>query len=196
MTPGDLGRLAAQFFDAVGRKEIEIYNEFSLQHEFGIWLREQNDNPTTKIQFERPASFFGVAKKLTKKEIDLACFISPVDTQLAMEFKFPRSGQVPIQMFKFCQDVAFLEELVLKEKRFPFGCALFTADDPDFYRGTRQQSGTIYSCFRDGVTLRGKIEKSTGKEEPPVVLLREYKIEWRTVQGMSEMRFALIQVTQ
>ncbi len=159
-------------------------------------MREQNDNPTTKIQFERPASFFGVAKKLTKKEIDLACFISPVDTQLAMEFKFPRSGQVPIQMFKFCQDVAFLEELVLKEKRFPFGCALFTADDPDFYRGTRQQSGTIYSCFRDGVTLRGKIEKSTGKEEPPVVLLREYKIEWRTVQGMSEMRFALIQVTQ
>jgi hypothetical protein len=66
----------------------------------------------------------------------------------------------------------------------------------DFYRGTRQQPGTIYSCFRDGATLRGKIEKSTGKEEPPVALLHEYQIEWRTVQGMSEMRFALIQVTQ
>jgi hypothetical protein len=196
MTPGHLGRLVAQFFDAVGRKEIEIYNEFSLQHEFGIWLRDRTVNSTTKIQFERPASYFGAANKLTKKEIDLACFTSSKNTQLAMELKFPRSGQVPIQMFKFCQDVAFLEELVLKEKRFPFGCALFTADDPDFYRGTRQQPGTIYSYFRDGVTLKGKIEKSTGKEEPPVVLVREYKIEWQTVQDMSEMRFALIHIAQ
>ena len=196
MTPADLNRNVEQFFDAVGRREIEIYNEFSLQHEFGLWLRKQTDDSTTKIQFERPASFFGIGKKLTKKEIDLACFVSPANTQLAMEFKFPRAGQVPIQMFKFCQDVAFLEELVLKEKRFPFGCALFAADDPDFYRGTRHQPGTIYACFRDGAPLKGKIEKSTGKEEPPVVLLCEYRVEWQSVRSMSEMLFAVIHVTQ
>ena len=129
MTPSELNQHIRHFFDAVGRSEIEIYNEFSLQHEFGTWLRARIGDPQTRIQFERPARFFGVDRKLSKKEIDLACFTPPAVPLAAMEFKFPRAGQVPIQMFKFCQDVAFLEELVLKEKRFPFGCALFAAVD-------------------------------------------------------------------
>ena len=129
MTPSELNQHIRHFFDAVGRSEIEIYNEFSLQHEFGTWLRARIGDPQTRIQFERPARFFGVDRKLSKKEIDLACFTPPTVPLAAVEFKFPRAGQVPIQMFKFCQDVAFLEELVLKEKRFPFGCALFAAVD-------------------------------------------------------------------
>lgn len=196
MTRGDLGRLVAQFFDAVGRREIDIYNEFSLQHELGIWLRERSHPSELKFQFERPASFFGVHGKLTKKEIDLACFALPLVPVMLMEFKFPRAGQVPIQMFKFCQDVAFVEELVLKEKRFPFGCALIAADDADFYRGSRHQAGTIYSCFRDGVAIKGTISKTTGKEEPPVVLQSEYQIEWQAVQGMSDLKYAVVTVTQ
>lgn len=196
MTPAEVEHLGKSFFSAVGCGEVEIYNEFSLQHEFGVWLRARIGDPTIKIQFERPASFFGIGKRLTKREIDLSCFTTPADTRLAMEFKFPRAGQAPIQMFKFCQDVAFLEELVLKEKRFPFGCALIVADDPDFYRGTRHQPNTIYASYRDGVPLKGRIEKSTGKEEPPVELLREYRIEWRPVQGAREMRYALLQVSQ
>ncbi len=196
MTPGDLGRLVAQFFDAVGRREIDIYNEFSLQHEVGIWLRERSQPSDLKFQFERPASFFGVDGKLTKKEIDLACFALPLVPVMAMEFKFPRAGQVPIQMFKFCQDLAFIEELVLKKKRFPFGCALIAADDADFYRGSRHQAGTIYSCFRDGVAISGTIKKSTGKEEPPVVLLAEYRIDWQAVQGLTDLRFATVMVAQ
>ena len=190
----DLGRHVEEFLGAVGKREIEIYNEFSLQHEFGIWLRQHLGDPTIKIQFERPVSFFGVRNRLTKKEIDLACFTSTSATQAVLEFKFPRAGQVPIQMFKYCQDVAFLEELVLKEKRFPFGYALFVADDSDFYRGNRHQPGTIYACFRGGVPLRGRIEKSTGKEEPPVELVGEYRIEWRSVQGVSDLQYAMIMV--
>jgi hypothetical protein len=196
MTPGDLGRLVAQFFDAVGRREIDIYNEFSLQHEFGIWLRERTHPSELKFQFERPASFFGVDGKLIKKEIDLACFAPPLVPVMVMEFKFPRAGQVPIQMFKFCQDVAFVEELVLKEKRFPFGCALIAADNADFYRGSRHQTGTIYSCFRDGLPIRGTIEKSTGKEEQPVALLGEYRIDWQAVKGLTDLRFAAVTVAQ
>ena len=196
MKPDELRQHIETFFSAVGRREIDIYNEFSLQHEFGIWLREQAHHSDLKIQFERPASFFAVDGKLTKKEIDLACFAPPLVPIMVMEFKFPRAGQVPIQMFKFCQDVAFLEELVLREKRFPLGCALIAADDADFYRGSRHQAGTIYCCFRDGVPIRGMIEKSTGKEEPPVVLLGEYRIEWQAVQGLTDLRFAVVTVAQ
>jgi len=196
MTTDDLHRHIGTFFDAVGRREIDIYNEFSLQHEFGVWLRGRVTNSNWKIQFERTASFFGVDKKLTKKEIDLACFALPMAPITVMEFKFPRAGQVPIQMFKFCQDVAFVEELVLKEKRFPLGCALIVADDADFYRGSRHQAGTIYSSFRDGVPIRGTIEKSTGKEEPPVVLQREYRIAWQEVPDMRDLRYAAVTVAQ
>lgn len=196
MKPDDLDQHITDFFAAVGRGQIDIYNEFSLQHEFGIWLREHAKLPDLRVQFERPVRFFGVDGKLTKKEIDLACFLPPMNPVMIMEFKFPRAGQVPIQMFKFCQDVAFVEELVLKGKRFPFGCALIAADDPDFYRGGRHQAGTIYSCFRDGAPIRGTIEKSTGKEEPPAVLQNEYRIAWQSVSGSLHLKYAAITVTQ
>jgi len=196
MKPDQLRQHIEAFFSAVGRREIDIYNEFSLQHEFGIWLRSHAHHPETKIQFERPVRFFGVDGKLTKKEIDLACFQPPLVPIMVMEFKFPRAGQVPIQMFKFCQDVAFVEELVLKEKRFPLGCALIAADDAHFYRGNRHQAGTIYSCFRDGLPISGTIEKSTGKEEPPVVLKGEYRIEWQAVAGLNDLKYAAITVAQ
>lgn len=196
MTPDELRQHIGTFFGAVGRREIDIYNEFSLQHEFGVWLRDGMKGSDLKIQFERPANFFGIDEKLTKKEIDLACFAPPLVPIMAMEFKFPRAGQVPIQMFKFCQDVAFVEELVLKERRFPFGCALIAADDADFYRGSRHQTGTIYACFRDGVSIKGTIEKSTGKEEPPAVLQGEYQIEWQAVSGLNDLKYAAIMVAQ
>jgi hypothetical protein len=194
MNADELRKQIERFFNAVGRGEIEIYNEFSLQHEFGVWLRAHVGEAQMKIQFERPVSFFGVKTKLTKKEIDLAHFALPLEPMMAMEFKFPRAGQVPIQMFKFCQDVAFIEELVLKEKRFRFGCALIAADDADFYRGSRHKPGTIYSSFRDGVPIHGVIEKSTGAEEPPVNLLGEYRIAWHAAGEASELKYALVMV--
>lgn len=147
-----------------------------------------------KIRFERPTHFFGVKGKLTKKEIGLACFTLPLVPVMVMEFKFPRAGQVPIQMFKFCQDVAFVEELVLKEKRFPFGCALIAADDADFYKGSRHQPGTIYSSFRDGVPIRGTIEKSTGTPEAPVELVGEYRIEWQDSGNSTGLKYAFVVV--
>jgi hypothetical protein len=194
MNIDDLRLHTETFFGAVGRREIDIYNEFSLQHEFGNWLRGRAQELNLKFQFERPASFFGIDRKLTKKEIDLACFSPPLVPVMAMEFKFPRAGQVPIQMYKFCQDVAFIEELVLKEKRFPLGCALIAADDADFYRGSRHQPGTIYASFRDGVPIKGTIEKSTGPAEPPVLLLGEYRIEWQPVPGLPKLQFASVMV--
>ncbi len=194
MSLGELCQHIEQFFRAIARQEIEIYNEFSLQHEFGLFLRTRMEDGKIKIQFERPTSFFGISGRLTKKEIDLACFRSPNEPLAAVEFKFPRAGQVPIQMFKFCQDVAFLEELVLKEQRFGCGVAVMTANNRDFYQGDRHQPGTIYSIFRDGAAMRGTIEKPTGTEEPPVTLLSEYNINWHAAGGLPGLRYATITV--
>jgi len=182
------------FFAEVGPGRVEIYNEFSLQHEFGVFLRNHLKDDGVKVQFERPTRFFGITSKLTKKEIDLSCFATPEQPLAAVEFKFPRAGQVPIQMFKFCQDVAFVEELVIKERRFGCGLAVIAADDRDFYQGTRHQPGTIYSPFRDGTPIRGTIHKSTGTPEAPVTLQREYQIHWHNADGVPGLRYALIAV--
>ena len=66
----DLKELIEQFFDIVESSGIEIYNEFSLQHELGIFLR--NKLPGYKIQFERNVSFFTNDTDTIKKEIDIS----------------------------------------------------------------------------------------------------------------------------
>ncbi len=109
--------LLGHFARSVAQNHIEIYNEISLQHEFGVFLR--NAQRDSKVQFERNVSyFFPATNDFLKKEIDLAVF-SQDKTALhyAIEFKYPRNGQYPEQMYSFCKDIAFLEQL----KRAGFG---------------------------------------------------------------------------
>jgi len=44
--------------DMVEEGSVDIYNEFSLQHELGIFLREELSD--YKVQFERNTKFFGI----------------------------------------------------------------------------------------------------------------------------------------
>jgi len=61
----------ARFMGTVTSGQVEIYNEFSLQHELGIFLR--TEWPDHKLQFERNISYFGATKEaFTKRELDIA----------------------------------------------------------------------------------------------------------------------------
>ena len=67
----------------LGNKNIEIYNEFSLQHKPGIYLRTQM--PKYHVQFERNVSFFSVrSTDLLKKEVDISVFNSDLSTKYAI----------------------------------------------------------------------------------------------------------------
>ncbi|RUS50439.1 hypothetical protein QI30_19185, partial [Kurthia sp. 3B1D] len=88
------------FFHLVKIQQIEIYNEFSLQHELGVYLRNHLDS-TFKIQFERNIRFFGIQEKLIKKELDIAIYNSQTNEKYAIELKFPKNGQHPESMFSF-----------------------------------------------------------------------------------------------
>ena len=46
------------FMKLILEEKIEVYNEFSLQHELGIFLRNKLTN--YKIQFERNTKFFDI----------------------------------------------------------------------------------------------------------------------------------------
>jgi hypothetical protein len=187
----NLEPLFQKFFTSVGRDEIEIYNEFSLQHELGIYLRSaiRESNPRLKIQFERPASFFGLDHtSLEKKEIDITIFESTTGDKHAIELKYPRKGQHPEQMFKACQDICFLEQL----RRYGFGTSFFVmvVDDPLFYSGKGVQG--IYRHFRRADTINGLIQKPTGNQDYTLEIRGNYTVSWNIVKGTT--RYSVIAI--
>jgi hypothetical protein len=163
-----------------------IYNEFSLQHELGIILRALC--PKKLVQFERNVSHFGFRKaEFGKREIDIAVFDETHRSlDAAFELKFPRNGQHPEQMFSFCKDIAFAEQLV----RAGFGRAFVVifAEDPLFYSGS--QDG-IYGFFRGGRNLTGRVTKPTGNRDSEVVVEGDYEIRWGDVVG--QMKTAVVE---
>jgi hypothetical protein len=175
------------FMREVQDRRIEIYNEFSLQHELGIFLRGRLPD-FWKSEFERPSTHFGISAKLTKKEIDITLVSSKAEAPIAIELKFPRAGQVPEQMFSTLKDVRFVEQLA--EHGFAGGVAIIVAEDSLFWRG-RDIDG-IYAPFRNGLPAHGRIQKPTGKRDEWVELSGSYEIEWRGHQA--GLRYALIQV--
>jgi hypothetical protein len=167
------------FFGLVARGQVDIYNEFSLQHELGVYLRDRLAN--AKVQFERPVKFFSFPRdNFLKREIDISVFDSPEQLSAAFELKFPRSGQYPEQMFKACQDICFLEQLV--SAGFPRGYFIMAADNPLFYR--REVIDGIYAMFRGCAPITGQIFGPTGDRSRSVTLAHHYNVDWHEVTGM------------
>src|SRR5229473_5006125 len=103
--------LLPEFTELIASGKAEIYNEFSLQHEIGVFLRARL--PEFVLRFERNVSYFFEERSgFTKREIDISVFSADKTTlHYAIELKYPRNGQYPEQMFSFCKDIAFAEEL-------------------------------------------------------------------------------------
>lgn len=177
-----------KFFSGVAKGEVEIYNEFSLQHEYGIFLRAMLGS-AFKTQFERPVSFFGLAQSgFVKREIDIAAFTPDLSEKYAFELKYPRNGQYPEQMFKACQDICFLEQLCCAG--FARCYFVMVADDPLFYeRGTKTR---IYKYFRAGVPIHGRIQKPTGAKDDAVEISGSYLVTWNTVDN--GLKYAVVEV--
>lgn len=166
---GTIPELVKTFAELVAKGEIEVYNEFSLQHELGILLRQRF--PENRVQFERNVSHFSMPKKnFTKKEIDISVF-SPDMTDLlcAIELKYPRNGQYPEQMYSFCKDLAFTEELRASGFRQAF--VMIFADDRLFYEGA---GAGIYGYFRAGKELHGADRQHLSDQHPPRLCWRRH----------------------
>jgi hypothetical protein len=187
--------LITQFFSNLGDENENIYNEISLQLELGIFLRSKL--PNRKIQFERNVSTFGFNKgEFVKKEID----ISIVDSdrlETAIELKFPTNGQVPEQMFKFCEDICFMEQLLRTHCKSAY--VLILAEDPMFYSASpRMQTDGIYAFFRKGKELTGIIRKPTGKKDQEITISGKYSTAWRPTAGSdsNKRKYVLIEAMQ
>lgn len=175
----DLKRLIVKFFSYAEMERIEIYNEFSLQHELGIFLRKELDG--YKIQFERNVSYFSIGSKTIKKEIDISIFNNDKTEKYAIELKHPLSGQYPEQMYSFVKDIKFMEEL--KENGFIKNAVVALVSDRPFYEG-RNNNG-IYRYFRDEYKVYGNIFKPTGatKGKEFIPIKRDYDFTWQSLNG-------------
>ena len=183
----EIDALISEFATEVGSGQIEIYNEFSLQHELGIYLRKSLKNK--KVQFERNVTFFGLNKSdYVKREIDISIFESDSSSlEAVIELKFPRNGQYPEQMFSFCKDVQFAEQL--KKAGFQEAYVVIFAEDSPFYQG---KTNGIYGFFRGGRDLTGEIQKPTGARNDTARINGRYSVKWHAVTG--SLKYAVIRV--
>ncbi|MGH9432588.1 MAG: hypothetical protein ACRD3T_13685, partial [Terriglobia bacterium] len=168
--------------------EVEIYNEFSLQHELGCHIRRSLPSGY-RLQFERPVDFFfgTSSQQWVRKEIDIVMFSN--GNRSAIELKFPRNGQYPEQMFSACKDIRFLEQLV--DSGFGSGYFVMAADDPLFYRRSTVNQG-IYRYFRANVPISGLIPKPTGKTNDSVSIRGSYAVDWRPAGNL--IRYCIVAV--
>jgi len=179
----ELKNIIEDFFKFALIQNIEIYNEFSLQHEMGIYLRSILQ-PKFKIQFERNVSYFTNDNKTIKKEIDISIFNDDKSEKYAIELKCPLNGQYPEQMYSFSKDIKFMEELTARGFTKTASVAL-VADKP-FYDG-KANSG-IYKYFREDFTVYGDIYKPTGsnKNDEYISLVKRHEFKWQNFNSRSK----------
>lgn len=159
------------FFSGLkGDSSIEIYNEFSLQHEMGLFFRALF--PEYKVQFERNTKFFNIGN-LIKKEIDIVIYND--NERYAIELKYPLNGQYPEQMYSFIKDIKFMEQL--KESDFTNTFCVTLVRDKNFYQGSNVNG--IYAFFRAGKPITDIIEKPTGSVKDTVHINGTYCANWK-----------------
>lgn len=166
----NLNELISDFIDLVEAGQVEVYNEFSLQHELGIFLRANLTG--YKVQFERNTKYFGI-QGTVKHEIDIVIYND--SERYAIELKYPLNGQYPEQMFSFVKDIKFMEEM--KEAGFNAAYCLTLVEDKNFYSGQKQDG--IYAFFRGGESVHGLICKPTGEKDEQITVNGSYDICWK-----------------
>ncbi len=184
----DFEKLTEKFFAYAEAKNIEIYNEFSFQHELGIFLREELKNYC--VQFERNISYFQINSKLIKKEIDISIFNGNKSEKYAIELKHPVNGQYPEQMYKFVKDLKFMEEL--RDNGFTKTAVIVLVSDRLFYEGENIQG--IYKYFREEHRVYGNISKPTGtdKGKESISLSGTYDFSWKP--AINNMKYFVIEI--
>ena len=168
----DIKKLLEDFWNHVKEKNISLYNEFSLQHELGIYLRKKLPS-LYRVEFERNIGHFFPDSNTIKKEMDIVVYNNN-ENYAAIELKYPRNGQYPEEMFSFITDIQFMEEV--KKLGFNKAFVMTVVDDKNFYSG-KTKTG-IYSYFRTSKTINGTICKPTGKKDTKRYINGSYNINW------------------
>lgn len=164
--------LVKDFVGYIKSQNVSIYNEASIQYELAMFLKSKIKK-SYKIQLERNVDYFGLSGKFKKKEIDISLFSGDKKEKLAIEIKFPTNGEYPAQMFSFCKDIKFLEEL--RGKGFRNNLFIAFAKDRLFWEGREEKN--IYEPFRKSGTLKGIVKDPFSNEK--IKFEKKYCFKWQ-----------------
>jgi hypothetical protein len=182
-----------KFVEKIKKGEIDLYNEFGLQFELALFLRNLKELEDYKIELERPINYFGIKKSnsIPKKEIDI-CIYKENILKSAIEIKVSTNGQVPLQLFEFCKDICFLEQLM--NGKFESAYSLVLVNSDYFYKSKNKKDG-IYAFFRgeNKMPINGIIECPTGKNKgKQISISNSYEIVWAEL--INDFKFYLIKI--
>lgn len=203
--------LMLYFIKYLKDNNIKLYNEFSLQHELGIFLRFCfNDSDDYKIEFERNVKningyrkeyFENIYEKSekylkTRPKAEIDIFIKSkknTNKQYAIELKFPRNGAYPREMHAFLHDIDFMYGV--KKMGITTFC-LTLVDSHLFYEGGYDcEKDQILNCFR-GEKINDKIKIDLSTNETPNVYWNLVKadIVERKNDNRDEIRYYFIKI--
>ena len=191
------------FTKQVQSGNITFHNEASLLVNLVCFLRQiLKSNPAYEgYKVDVEANIAQAVKcpnfktRCGKRNIDVVIFhgdsiidLSTSEDKYAIELKFPTNGQYPEQMFKFIQDIAFMEEAqglgntMQNASWFNGSFCLTFADDPNFYHQTgRKVSKSIYKYFRNcpNPPITGQIANPIANSNPKQLnIVRTYTVNW------------------
>ena len=189
----------ARFITSCNREEknsvdndysCKIYNEFSLQHELGLYLRNDKEFENSIILFEKNVkSFADDFASWVKHEIDIV-IVNKIT-----------NDKYPEQMFQFIKDIQFVEQLKT-HARFQATFCLSLVNDPCFYSSTgRGNKGLdcdngVYRYFRNSETIKAEIPppiNHKNRSATSLCLQGEYSVEWKCLEGNEFIRYYLLE---
>lgn len=195
---------AAYFYGETNNiyKSSKIYNEMSLQHELGIYLRDKLESQGFRVDFERNAKKFKLSGEDTfkKHEIDIVIYNdtdNDTGKKYAIELKYQFEKNVAYNraLYSFVQDIEFMEQV--KKGGFDETFCLVVTDNPYIYenpKSTRESKDTIYQYFRtygydekDIKPIHGNIIKYLKNSDPTTYHIDgSYPIKWYQVNNEKE----------
>ncbi len=183
--------------------EDVVYNEFSLQHELGIFFREKLKKEHFKVEFERNVKFFSknqnkdLFNKFVKKEMDIVVYkdFNENSEKFAIELKFPTNGAYPRRMFQCIEDIKFMEQVKDKLGFANTYCLTLTSDllkGKPFRCSNRDNGGKVYDYFRNDKIVHGKIINPFKVDEAHDVK-GCYSINWQQI-GNTNFWYYLLEI--
>lgn len=160
-----------------------IYNEFSLQFELGIFLRENG----YKVYFEKNVESEDICKgngvkEFVKKEMDL--YIIDGKNKYAIELKFPTNGFYKKRMFHFIKDIRFMEqvkELPNFEKTY---CLTLVKNDSVGEKFFKGNDTGIFTYFQNEIDIPSEEIKNPSKKSKKgksITLDKERSAVWKNI---------------
>ncbi|MDB4205023.1 hypothetical protein N9764_05655 [Polaribacter sp.] len=135
------------------------------------------------IELESNINRYGL-EKFTKKEIDIEYYNND-DIHSCIELKYIRDkGSYNIGMFRFYEDIKFIEELIESGKFQNGYCLLFTSIKELYTTPNRKlnpknrENLKLYELFRIKKQLWGTVSIKTGRLDKSISIKGKYNLNW------------------